>query len=327
MAESQGLLPAYLIVGEDELKRNTVLKRLRSRVAALGDIDFNSDYFEGPNVTGEDVVTSCNTVPFASDVRLVVVKSGEGLKKAAATAIADYLKEPCTTTVLAVVATKMAKNTALYKAMANVGRQAVIDCSPMTKKELPDKVRGMALTHGFGMNMDAAMRLIDLVGENTVRIDAELQKIALAHTGKQPVGVSEVEALVARTAEAKPWDFSDAFGARNVNQMLAVWNRLDSGSVFVLLGRCVTVLRELLTCKALAKRGQTSQQALAAALGNVPTWKVRNHQAWARQWTAEELRHGISTARDCERAMKSGSNPEDAFLKWVLETARRRPAR
>ena len=35
------LLPAYLINGEDQLKRETVLKRLRYRLQAIGDLEFN----------------------------------------------------------------------------------------------------------------------------------------------------------------------------------------------------------------------------------------------------------------------------------------------
>ncbi|HIT51606.1 MAG TPA: DNA polymerase III subunit delta, partial [Candidatus Aveggerthella excrementigallinarum] len=71
------LLPVYLVVGEDELKRRTVLDRLRKRLERRGDIAFNSDEFDGAVATGEAVVAACNTVPFASDVRLVQVDAAD----------------------------------------------------------------------------------------------------------------------------------------------------------------------------------------------------------------------------------------------------------
>ena len=37
------LLPVYLISGEDELKRETVVKRLRKRISTYGDLAFNSE--------------------------------------------------------------------------------------------------------------------------------------------------------------------------------------------------------------------------------------------------------------------------------------------
>ena len=41
------LLPVYLIVGEDALKRDTVMKRLRARLSSMGDLSFNADEFDG----------------------------------------------------------------------------------------------------------------------------------------------------------------------------------------------------------------------------------------------------------------------------------------
>ena len=322
MTKNNGLLPAYLVVGEDELKRDRVLKRLRARVSSLGDIDFNSDVFDGATCAGEDVVNACNTLPFASDVRLVVVKGVEQMKKASLDALAAYVKEPCETTVLALLATKLAKNTALYKSVAALDKQAVIDCAPLKKYELPKTVRSMAVTHGFTMNDAAAVRLVDLVGENTVRIDAELKKIALAHRGTDVVGVSEVEALVARTSEAKPWEFTDAFAARDARACMTVYRKLDSTSPHALLGMCITRLRELITCQGLISRGQGGTDNLAAKLG-VQSWRVKNHATWARNWTPAELRHALVSARDAERAMKSGSDPETTFLMWALESIRR----
>ena len=34
---ASGFLPAYLVVGEDQLKRRTVITRLRRRIAQLGE--------------------------------------------------------------------------------------------------------------------------------------------------------------------------------------------------------------------------------------------------------------------------------------------------
>ncbi|MFR4803646.1 MAG: DNA polymerase III subunit delta [Eggerthellaceae bacterium] len=93
-------MPAYLINGEDELKRETVLKRLHARIAKLGDIDFNHDVFHGESASGDDIVSACNTVPFASDVRLVVVHAADALKKSDAEALVTYLSEPSPSTVL-----------------------------------------------------------------------------------------------------------------------------------------------------------------------------------------------------------------------------------
>ena len=192
------LLPVYLIVGEDALKRDTVMKRLRARLSSMGDLSFNADEFDGETAQGGDIVTACNTVPFASPVRLVEVRAADKLKKADAEQLVSYLGSPNGSTVLALVAEKLAKNTRLYKAVAACGKTAVIDCAPLKRYELPRTVRSMAVTHGVTLTEGAAVKLVDLVGEDTVHLDSELKKIALAHRGTDAVNEHEIVDMVRR---------------------------------------------------------------------------------------------------------------------------------
>ena len=309
------LLPVYLICGEDALKRDTVMKRLRARLSALGDLSFNSDEFSGETATGADIVSACNTVPFASPVRLVEVRAADKLKKADSEGLVAYLDSPAETTVLALIAEKLAKNTRLYKAVAKHGKTAVIDCAPLKRFELPKAVRAMAVGHGVTLTEGAAVKLVDLVGEDTVRLDSELKKIALAHRGTDAVNEHEIVAMVSRAAEVKPWEFVDAFAARDARKCLLYLGRMDSVSPHALLAMCTTRLRELVCARALADRG--NPRGVAAAL-KMPDWRVKNHATWARGFTSAQLRAALVAARDAERAMKSGADPDVAFLEWVL---------
>ena len=315
------LLPVYLIVGEDALKRDTVMKRLRARLSSMGDLSFNADEFDGETAQGGDIVTACNTVPFASPVRLVEVRAVDKLKKADAEQLVSYLGSPNGSTVLALVAEKLAKNTRLYKAVAACGKTAVIDCAPLKRYELPRTVRSMAVTHGVTLTEGAAVKLVDLVGEDTVHLDSELKKIALAHRGTDAVNEHEIVDMVSRTAEVKPWEFVDAFAARDVRKFLLYLGRMDSVSPHALLAMCTTRLRELVCARSMADRG--NPRGVAAAL-KAPDWRVKNHVNWARGFTAAELRRAIISSRDTERAMKSGADPRSAFLDWVLAVTARR---
>ena len=323
MSDSQhtDLLPAYLAVGEDALKREAVIARLKARLGTMGDMAFNSDEFDGESAEGAAIAAACNTMPFASPVRLVYVRNVDKLKKADAEELVNYLKAPSATTVLACEAEKLARNTRLYKALAAAGPKAVIDCAPPKSWELPKRVRAMACTHGITLSEGAASALVELVGENTVHLDNELKKIALAHGTGEGVGEREVRALVARTSEVKPWDFTAAFAERNLGKCLALRSKMESTSPHVLIALCTTRLRELMAAQSMARRG--NPRGLAKALG-APDWRVKNHVNWARGFTAAELRRAIISSRDTERAMKSGADPRSAFLDWVLAVTARR---
>ncbi len=313
--KQESLLPVYLAVGEDQLKRAAVMKRLYDRLSKEGDLSFNSDEFDGEAATGADIVSACNTVPFASSVRLVAVRNVEKLRKADSDEVVSYLGLPNPTTVLCLEAEKLAKNTRLYKAVAKQGKKAVIDCAPVKRHELPAMVRSMAVGQGVTFTQGAAAKLVELVGENTVHLNSEVRKIALAHRGSDAVNEHEVASLVSRTAEVKPWEFVDAFSARDLRKCMLYLGRMESVAPIALITMCATRLRELICAKSLVERG--TPRELAATL-KVPDWRVKNHLTWARGFTVEELRRAMVLARDADRAMKSGADAHDALLDWVL---------
>ena len=322
-------LPVYLIVGEDQLKRQTVVERLRKRLAQFGELSFNSDLFSGDSVDGKTIVAAANTLPFASEKRLVQVNSVEKLKKADVEAIVEYLASPSESTVLALVGEgKLNKASKLYKACQGISPKSIIDCTPFKRYELGGKVQSMARSHGVEFTPAAASTLIDLVGTNTVALDSEIRKVALAHRGADAVNENEIMALVARTAEVKPWEVVDSFSARNLARAVKLFNEyLDSlapkgkaraGSS--LLYQCNTRIRELITVIALTDRGERGN--VSKKLG-MPEWRVKNLFTWARSYSLDELATALIASRDVEKAMHSGADVNEAFFAWMVEAISR----
>jgi DNA polymerase-3 subunit delta len=178
----------------------------------------------------------------------------------------------------------------------------------------------MAKVHGITMRSDATSLLLELAGEDTVRLDAELKKLSLAHVGDAAVTPDEVSRLVGRTTEAKPWEFVDAFSRRDAAKCVQLRTRMESTSVYALLGMCITRIRELSMVRGLMARGQVAQ---IADYVKGPPWKLKHYPGFARNFSPEELRAALRSARDAERAMKSGSDPESTFETWYLSVVSR----
>ncbi len=320
--QTGGILPAYLVVGDDDLKRQTVMKRLRMRLEEAGDLSFNLDEFTGESADADALLNACATIPFASEKRLVIVTNAEKLKKDAQERIATYLSDPVPTTVLMLVATSLAKNTKLYKACAKIGPTAIIDCAMPKRDKLERMVRDMAPAHGATISAQAAKRLVELVGEDTVHIDKELEKLATAHSGNAPISVEEVEDQVAGISEPKPWEFTDAFSARDLARCIALKRKMPSVSSHALLGMCTNRLRELICARTMSDAGSRSTTALAEQIGTVD-WKVKNHFSYAQRFEADELISALCASADTERQMKSGADADTAFMDWVVSVLKR----
>lgn len=316
----QGLLPGYLIVGSDELKSSRAVERMCARLEKSGMVEFNldeRDMTKDPQV--DDIVASLNTFPMGAEFRLVILTNCDKLPKAMSEPLVEYFANPSPTTVCLVVATTLAKNTRLYKAIKKLGDKAIIDCAPKKTWELPPQVVKMAAAHGKAMGLPAAEALVARSGENTRMLDNELKKLASMVTGSE-ITLADIERHVMRTAEVKPWEFLNAVAARDLVRSLELLKLQPAKSEVRLWSLLVTRLRELIIAKSLDTRGQGSQ--LATTLG-VQGWQVKNHLSWARRWRMDELLEALSQAIEVELALKGSRDSELALRMWVISMTSR----
>lgn len=318
------LLPAYLIVGADELKRDAAVRRLRSRVPA-DMADFNLDELDGASLEEPgQLISSAQTMPFCADFRLVIVNGAGELAKPVSEAVVSYLADPNPQCVLCLVAEKLAKNTRLYKAVAKVGPHSVIDCAPLKRWELPPYVVKLAQKRGLSMDNAAAQELVERVGESTVALDNQIATLAQLVGDAGRITLADVEANVAQVAEVSPWAFADAVCERNAPRAMEMLNLMKAPSLVFLHSVLVGRLRELICAKSLDARGAAS--GLARELGR-QSWQVKNHVRWSRAFDEEELVELLGQAAVCERALKGSQDSEAAFARFVLAMASPNAAR
>ena len=309
------LLPAYLVVGSDELKAKSVIARLKKHLEP-GFEEFNLDeHVASSDLEPQDLLASLNTLPFGMGPRLVIVTSADHLLKAASEAVISYLEDPNTSCTLLLVAEKLAKSTRLYKAVAKLGKQSIIDCSPAKRWELPKRVSAMAQQRGMRMNQDACEELVARVGESTTMLDTQVGTLCELCRQAGVITRADVERLVVRVAEVKPWDFLDAVCARNASKALELYGLMQNPSEIALTSMIVGRLRELICAQSLAQRGQGGE--LASALGKAG-WQVKNHMGWARRYGRGELARSLALCAECDAHLKTGSDARVEFTRLVL---------
>ncbi len=312
------LLPAYLFVGEDRLKRDALLARMQERVSELGDISLNQTVFEGAEIDPPDsVVSACTTMPFLSEKRLVVVKGIGQAKKPVLDAICSYLETPADTTVLVMTGDKLAKNARIYNAVAKIDPSAVIACDLKTRRS---DVRAFAikLARSMEVSLDqrAADELVERVGVSTVAIDAEMRKLVdyVSSMGRTDISAADVANLVVKSEGPKPWEIVDAMSSRSISRCLDLLAQSDGQQLFGMLTLCTRRIEELLTVKALESRPE--RQSIASVLGG-PDWRYKKHREFASRFTEPELIRALSGAADCEMAMKSGADQTTSLQIWL----------
>jgi DNA polymerase-3 subunit delta len=319
MAEE--LRPAYLLMGTDRPKIGRALRRLRTRFG-----DESVEVVGAETVSGEDVAAALNSLGLFGAGRLIVVQGAEKWKKPDAEALDAYLADPVHGTVLALVVDEPPKDNALGKLVARRGGEVLAYDVPKPK-DPSVWVRGEFTRLGAQATDDAARRLVEIAGDDIGHLEQEVEKLATWAGGEQ-IGPREVEELAVPVTEAPNWALSDAWGSRNVGEVLAACEaELEKGVepflVAVRLGAQVTLVRAV---QSLAEDGLGAKE-IAGRLKK-HEFRIRKAMGHAERYSRDELDAAIIRLAELDAALKGASrvSNELELARALLEiTAAREP--
>ncbi|MFA4929203.1 MAG: DNA polymerase III subunit delta [Patulibacter sp.] len=209
-------LPAYLIHGDDH---DRVAER-RSRLKATAEAEVGAEGIEqlsGDAASPAEVGATLSAMTLGMGRRFVLVEGVERWKDAdlTATVVPALLALDRETTTVAFVAMEDKKLTApkaLVDAVAKIGGTAVQE-QALKARDLPRWAMSQAARLGLELDGAAAQALVGHVGERRVRLERELEKLALEHGVGARISTSDVEGAVADGAERQVWDLVDAIVA------------------------------------------------------------------------------------------------------------------
>lgn len=331
------LKPVYLIVGSDRPKVATALQRLRRHFS-----DESIEHVAAPETSGADVVALCNAGSLFGGRRLVVVDDVDGRpntdrqlrggwKVADVAAVAEYLQEPAPDTVLALTARAVKKDTPLAKACLKAGALLLYD---VAKRRLQAWVTERFKALGVAADPDASAALIQLVGDDLLALANEVDKIAL-WAGSEPVGESEVEQLVAPSADTPAYAITDAWGRRDLTHALeATEAALERSArpvsatapmIAAQLARQVSVVRRARRLDDEGVRPKDAQRQLGVRF----EFQAERAFEFSRNFSDAELDSALVRVAQLDHALKGGSRlqPDLELQRALVDITRTDAAR
>lgn len=319
------LKPVYLIYGEEELLLARALHRLRGRIAEAADLTFNYEAFDGESADVGDVIAAANTLPFASERRLVVVTNVQKLNAAAQAQLSSYAADPSPSTCLVLVAGKMRKDSKLLKAVAATGGAA--EYAAPRRNEYPAWVVQLFESRGRALTRDGAEVLVRAVGRDLRRLETEAEKIIAFAGHRTTLTREDVTGVVVETAPVSIFEFLDAVGARECGRALELLDRLIRGGDEVMGIHAMTIrhLRMLVSVSALLGRGADTRTIMREV--GMADWQLRNITPQARRFEPGELSAALRSAAEMEARMKSGrGEPRLLMERWLVDLCRSQDA-
>ena len=207
--------PAYLIHGDDHGRIAERRARLRALAEAEGGASGVAG-FEGDACTPEAVTGALSAMTFAVGRRFVIADGVECWKEAdvepVTAAMAGLEEADLTVAFFAREEGRAKAPAALHAAVEAAGGQ-IAEEGTLKPRELPRWLAARAQELGVELEAQGARALIAQVGDRQQRLLRELEKLALEHGEGAHLGVEEVQASCASSAERRLWTLADALVA------------------------------------------------------------------------------------------------------------------
>src|SRR5579884_3300834 len=271
----------YLLHGNDEFTCREQLKKLKREE----DYGYNQDFYTGGEVSLITLTATCNTFPFLTEKRLVVLeglpkrKRGEeasdsearaeqaekpkkGKKGKASTetragfekGLAEYIPQmPESTVLIVLVDEELSASSPILKAAQQHGK--VIQCTLPKGQAIEGWIVKRAQSIGVKITPEAAKLLAN-----------ELDKLATYVGERKVIDVEDVRRLSAQVQEARIFDLTDALAARDRKKALNLLHELlaDGEPPLKLISTITSQVRSLLLVKELADEGLRIPQIVSA---------------------------------------------------------------
>jgi DNA polymerase-3 subunit delta len=221
----------YLIAGTDGTKIDATRSRLRARAEREAGADALEVFEPGEGRGMPDHEALLAAIPAMSLMESRRYLLADGVERwrdrqleAVAAAVGDL--PPDLTLVLISRARAPAKLSKAVKA----AKGEIHEFEAPKAREMPRVLVADAQRLGFRLEPTAARVLVDRMGASPVRLQNELERLALWAGEGGTVTVADLEAMIADTSEAAVWSLSDALLERDAAGALWIGERLiDQG--------------------------------------------------------------------------------------------------
>ena len=207
--------PAYLIHGDDHGRIGERRSRLRAMAEAESGVG-GVELFEGDACTAEAIAIALSSMTFAIGRRFVIADGVERWKDGEADAVVSAMggieDADVTVAFFAREEGRYKVPAALVGAVERAGGQVAAEMA-VKPRELPRWLMAQASQLGVELDNQGARALVAQVGDRQQRLVRELEKLALEHGAGAHLGVEEVQASSATSAERKLWTLADALVA------------------------------------------------------------------------------------------------------------------
>ena len=313
LLQDRALAGAWMMEGRDAALRDEAIRAAREALLAPGMESLDCAVMEAPSA--DSFIAACETVPFMSEKRMVIVRSigpAESDEK-----LCEYLpKVPASCLALFVCGESADRRKQLGKTMAKLNR--IVRFDPMGEDELRTWIIARFAERGLTCDPKAARELMAVSGMDSTLLGGEVDKLSAMAGEDATVTAELVERAATRTAEYDVFRVVDAVVDGRAHEAIAQVQRLLTNGeeplmILALLLRQYRLLQNVLIFRhENLPRPQWEQQL------KLPSFMIDRLTRQASRLSGREVRDSLALCLDTEYRVKSGQLRDRPALEAAL---------
>jgi DNA polymerase-3 subunit delta len=322
------IAPAYLIAGTDEGKIGAAIARLRARAereSGPGALRAFAPDAPGRGPDPNALIAEIPALSLVAERRYLLADGVERWTAKQAAAVAEALGELPPDLTVVLVGRERPPRVKAPKALAEAVKKAggeVLAFQAPRARDLPAWLVAEATRRGLEMERDAAALLVERMGDSTVRLGNELDRLALWAGGETTISRADLERIIADTSEEVTWALSDALVSSDRATALGSAERLagQGESVTGLVYQAAKRLREAHSALAAIEAGRPAKE-VESSLSMHP-YAAKQLVRRLRDTSLDDLRGAACAIADLEWWTRGGSDyPESVALTLAIRRA------
>lgn len=292
----------YVLYGQEAYLQKQYRDNLLAAVLGDGDA-MNFFHVQGKDYSIPALIDFAETMPFFAERRVIILEN-TGILKSGGEALAEYLENPCDTTVWILVESEIDKRSKLYKAANEKG--VCVEFAAQDENTLKRWAFGFIKKEGKQITERTLELFLEKTGTDMNRIRLELEKLLCYTLEKDVIEAKDVEEVCTTLVTSHIFDMVDAIGMRNQRKALQLYNELQAlreppTRILYLIGRQMNILLQI---KDLKKRG-TDNNTIAKKVG-VPSFAVPKYFKQASLYKTGQLKDALERAVKADEDIKRG---------------------
>lgn len=225
--EKGNFKPVYWFQGESEFHIDQLMQYAEHNILKPEEAGFNLTVFYGKDAAWADILNACRRYPMFAEKQVVLLKEAQQMRDKDLEMLEPYILTPLPSTILVVgyKGKSLDKRTRFSKTVA--AHAELFTFENIREEKVQEWIAARVAAKKMTITPKAVGLMAEHIGRDMMRIESELDKLAINLQPGQPVDEDVVEKYVGISKEYNVFELSAAIARKDLATALTILNYFE----------------------------------------------------------------------------------------------------